>query len=182
MFEKGKHIFRKFVRKSVDFSNECSYNTEQNKCSRTYERLGDINMNRNYNRRNNVNSFEYRDYKRAIAKAKRSNIVMMQYTAIIALFIMALIVSILFISSNAYANNNSNDRVKKYKSVMIYGGDSMETIADKNITDEYKTEAKFIKEVCAINNITEDTKLVPGNHIIVPYYDDANYITFELAE
>ena len=139
-------------------------------------------MNRKYNRRSNANSFEYRDYKRAIAKAKRSNIVMMQYLAIITVFVVALIVSILISSSNAYANSNSPERVKKYKSVMIYCGDSMESIADKNITDEYKTEAKFIKEVCSINNITEDTKLVPGNHIIVPYYDDANYITFDLAE
>jgi len=129
-----------------------------------------------------ISRSDYREYKNAAAKVNRTNIVIIEYTAIVLVFIVALIFSIMFISSKAYADNSNNNRVKKYKSVMIYGGDSFESIAYSNMTEEYASESNYIKEVCSINNITNDTKLIPGNHIIVPYYDDANCISFNFAE
>lgn len=98
----------------------------------------------------------------------------------ISLFIFAAVIvtSAVFTSGKVYAKSNSADMsTKVYKSIMIYSGDSFDSIADKYISDEYSSKEAYVKEVISINNMCSDSTLVPGNHIIVPYYLEQPKIT-----
>ena len=100
--------------------------------------------------------------------------VLMEKIVLSFLFFITLLVSVMFISSKVSAGNfknkSSEDSVKMYKSIMVYAGDTFESIAEQYMTDEYSSEVKYIKEVLSINGMTEASKLVPGNNIIIPYY------------
>lgn len=95
---------------------------------------------------------------------------------LLMLVIMVLVISyfsFVGFSKKAYASDNvSANRMKCYTSVQIHLGDDLESISSQYITYEYKTYKQYISEVCSINSIPSDVKLIPGNYIIVPYYAD----------
>lgn len=97
-------------------------------------------------------------------------------------FLMIVIFSLLSISGKVYADSSIDENVKKYKSILIYAGDTLESIALENISDEYESTTKYIKEVASINHISVDSKLVPGNHIIVPYYAERENSIYNSTE
>ena len=120
------------------------------------------------------------------AYIKRTKQVRKQKRVLAITFCVAFIITSLFISAKAYAGNSKceSDSVKKYKSVMIYSGDTVESIAAVYMTAEYSSVNKYINEVYSINGINNATVLVPGNHIIVPYYEniyDNSVVEFQLA-
>lgn len=108
------------------------------------------------------------------AYLRRTEIVRREKFILISLFIIALFISITFISSKTYAGNfkSNNDSVKLFKSITIYSGDTVESIAAEFMSDEYSSEASYIAELTKINGITAHTNLIPGNKLIVPYYMD----------
>lgn len=117
---------------------------------------------------------------------KRTEQVRRQKRFLAVTFIIAFIITSMFLSAKAYAGNNKADSnsVKKYKSVMIYSGDTIESIASEYMSNEYSSVSKYIKEVYSINGINNATTLIPGNHIVVPYYESSNTestIEFQLA-
>ena len=63
-----------------------------------------------------------------------------------------------------------SSRQKCYESIMIYFGDTLESVADTYRTEEYPDVDSFISEICQINHLKEHTALVPGNYIIIPSY------------
>ena len=65
----------------------------------------------------------------------------------------------------------SDNRVKQYKSIMVYGGDTLEMIAIDNITPEYSSYKALVNEIRSINHLHSDN-ITAGNKIIVPYYVD----------
>lgn len=58
---------------------------------------------------------------------------------------------------------------KYYTSIQIESGDTLWAIANEYITDEYADMNEYIREVCAINHISED-EIHAGQYIVVPYY------------
>jgi len=117
---------------------------------------------------------------------KRTEQVRRQKRVLVITFILAFIFTSVILSGKAYAGNHKTDSnsVKKYKSIMIYSGDTMESIAAEYMTDEYSSSVKYINEVYSINGINNATVLIPGNHIIIPYYesnDNISSIEFKLA-
>ena len=68
--------------------------------------------------------------------------------------------------------NSGNARFKYYTSITVHGGDTLETIADKYISDEYKDLDSYINEVCMINNLDEDKTIYAGENIVIPYYSE----------
>ncbi len=59
---------------------------------------------------------------------------------------------------------------KRYRSVMIYLGDDLGSMAEKYISPEYASVNAFTREVMSINHLNADTHLIPGNYIIIPYF------------
>ena len=92
----------------------------------------------------------------------------------LALFLLVLIIGLLSMRAFAYADENKNtDRVKQYRSITIYAGDSLSTISTAYMTPEYSDQKAYVAEVVFINHMDADDPLIPGNHLIIPYYTDA---------
>ncbi len=132
-------------------------------------------MKNNYRYNNSYNYNEYQNRREAhfrrVAAARREQ-VFIQKAILVVVFIITLFFSITFVSSKVNASNirNNNDSVKMYKSIMVYSGDTLESIATKYMTEEYGSVNKYMKEVVSINGLDPAAKLIPGNKIIIPYY------------
>ena len=142
----------------------------------------DFNSQYNYS---NSNSGHNRYASRSEAYIIRTEQVRLQ-KRILMIFCFVFILTTLLLSAKTYAGSNkpSGNANKLYKSVLIYSGDTLESIAEEYMTDEYSSVHKYICEVASINGFSTDTKLTPGNHIIVPYYEDAgqpSVIVFNLS-
>ena len=77
-----------------------------------------------------------------------------------------------FFSVKAFANTDSTPDcfgTKQYKSIMIYCGDTVESIAEENYSFIYSSPEKMADEIRSINHLGKDDCLVPGNYIVVPY-------------
>lgn len=132
-----------------------------------------MNMNhRNQNMKNNsLNGNTYNRLLRTIYKSFRNY---RRYSKVsIVLMASVIFFSIIFSAGHVYAKGSDDNRVKLYKSVLIYSGDTFESIAEKYMTEDYSSVNKYTTEVANINNLSTSSKLIPGNHIIVPYYVDA---------
>lgn len=120
------------------------------------------------NKRRNIN----REHYRRVEYIRRTAIVRRERFILASLFIVIFLFSILFFTNKTSANNFAHDSnsVKLYKSVTIYAGDTLESIASDYMSDEYSSVVKYVNELLAINSMNSDTVLIPGNKIIVPYY------------
>lgn len=170
MFEKGKHIFRKFVRKSVDKSNDCSYNNTIKQMFVLY--LGEHLLLGVFNMKNNY----YREYNRRQQYYNRTVVVYKERLLISIICITVFVFSLLLLNHKTEAANfsaNSN-AVKMYKSITVFSGDTLESISDEYMSNEYSSVNKYINEVLSINGMNSATKLVVGNKIVIPYYINKN--------
>lgn len=79
----------------------------------------------------------------------------------------ALFISICCFSLSA--EGSSTPTYKYYKSVEVQNGDTVWTIANHNMGDEYASVQEYIEEVEAINHIDADT-ITTGQTLILPYY------------
>ena len=111
-----------------------------------------------------------REYEREMITLARKATIKRQYITLIIMFVVVVFSVMFLYSGRVYADSSNGSKVKMYKSVLVYSGDSLETIANQYITEEYSSNMKYIKEVASINGISENSHLTPGNHIIVPYY------------
>lgn len=85
-----------------------------------------------------------------------------------------LIVLSITVINSVFTSDASEDseRIKYFTSVEISDGDSLWTIADSHISDEYSDKNEYIKELCRLNHITMNEDIHAGMHLIVPYYSD----------
>ena len=79
-----------------------------------------------------------------------------------------------FFSVKAFANTD-NTRVdsfgtKQYRSIVIYCGDTVESIAEDNYSFQFSSVDKMAREIRSINHLSSDEVLVPGNYIVIPYF------------
>ena len=63
-------------------------------------------------------------------------------------------------------------RIKYYTTITVHSGDSLGSIAGDYISSEYKDADSYIREVCAINSLSEDGRINAGESLVVPYYSD----------
>lgn len=59
---------------------------------------------------------------------------------------------------------------KYYKSIEISAGDTLWSIAEENMSDEYESIYEYIDEVMDMNNLETD-EIHYGQHLTVAYYD-----------
>ncbi len=59
---------------------------------------------------------------------------------------------------------------KYYKSIEITSGDSLWSIAEEYMTDEYDSIYEYIEEIKDINNLCSD-ELQSGQYLTIAYYD-----------
>ena len=101
---------------------------------------------------------------------RRYAIVKIQKAIIAAIIIIAISIIVLLNSSiHAFADSKDNLPVHKYyTSIRVEEGDTLWSIADEYSDKSNMTKTEYIKEICSINNISEE--IHSGENIIVSYY------------
>ncbi|NLK28615.1 MAG: LysM peptidoglycan-binding domain-containing protein [Clostridiales bacterium] len=102
---------------------------------------------------------------------RNMNIGKRSYLFGVILLFMLILASIIFITKTVTAERTSA-REKLVTSVQIKKGDSLWSIANTYITEEYRNINEYIEEIKTSNGLSTDT-IHAGNYIIVPYYADA---------
>lgn len=93
----------------------------------------------------------------------------------IILFIILIAIA-LFISGVLFTRSRSvvdakDRREKRFTSIQVEKGDSLWSIAEENISDEYESMDQYIDEVCETNHIY-DQVITEDMYLVIPYYID----------
>ena len=65
-----------------------------------------------------------------------------------------------------------SDYDRKYRSIMIYCGDTVESLAGEYYDPGFSSVEDLEREIMSINHIKSNEKLIPGNFLIIPYYPE----------
>lgn len=92
-----------------------------------------------------------------------------------SIYIILLIAFLVFISgffiSKSLAKEEESSTYKYYTSVRIEHGDTLWSIAEKYISNEYESIYAYIRELKRMNNLNSDD-IVAGQNITIAYYSD----------
>ena len=126
---------------------------------------------KNNMRISDMNDMEYRNYKRARAKA-----IAFKKNAVKAFLIFALIiiVSVIFKSFNTKAGSVSDaGQCKYYKTVNLGFEETVRDVAEANFdADNYSSIEAYIDEIYEVNHIEEDDTFAGGKLLYIPYYGE----------
>lgn len=113
-----------------------------------------------------------REYNEYILRNRRIEVRKQKISLLIVLITVMLIMSTLINARLTFAKqtDQGNARIKVFKSIVIYGGDTLTSIADEYYSPEWKDRFSYMHEVSRINHLDDDEKLIAGNYLIVPYY------------
>lgn len=116
--------------------------------------------------------FECREHNEEIIRTRRMVVRRQKLYLCMALTVITMILSILTGTRFAFAKQNveANERTKVYKSIVIYAGDTLTSIASEYCSDEWNDTTAYIHEVSRINHLDDDELLIAGNYLIIPYY------------
>ena len=104
-------------------------------------------------------------------KIRRQRELKKHFMITIFTFCMISILAITFGSSFSKAKDADTDKpvYKYFTSIMVKSGDSLYSIANTNMSAEFKSAENYINEIKHINSL-EDDKIHVGQYLIVPYY------------
>lgn len=92
---------------------------------------------------------------------------------IITISALIMCIIIVFIVSGLSTNARSVNDHPEYKYFMSYElkyGDTLWLLASTHIDEHYDSIEDYIEELCIINSISEETPLITGTNLILPYY------------
>ena len=111
---------------------------------------------------------EYRVYKRKLRRQREQR---KRIASVLAAILLVVICLGSYRSFSTKAVDNTPDNFKYYTSVIVKSGDTLWSISDKFIDySEYRTKESYIKEVCSINHIEDESEIRIGQELVVPYY------------
>lgn len=73
------------------------------------------------------------------------------------------------ISESRQVAGAADGREKYFTSIQIKRGDSLWSIAKKNISEEYTSVHEYVEEACEANHIY-DGEIKEGMYLVIPYY------------
>lgn len=98
--------------------------------------------------------------------------VMRKRLTIFSIFLILLLFGIVLLSVfSVNAQDKNKQDYKYFKSIVIEEGDSLWSIANEYISEEYKGIEDYIKELKSMNGLNSDT-IHAGQNLIVAYYSD----------
>ena len=92
----------------------------------------------------------------------------------VTIIVAIIIAAVLYVSIthwHPYQPAASNASPKYYTCISVESGDSLWDIAQKYMTDEYTSTQDYIDEVVSINNLNNDSSIVAGTNLVIPYYE-----------
>ncbi len=116
-----------------------------------------------YNNRGHYNN-SYR-YKKASYKMRKQLLTAILFFAVVLMGIAA--GSCLLKTYQAKASN-AYEEVVYYKSIKVTEGDTLWTIADEYMGNEFKDKKSYINEVKRLNHLNGDT-IKTGSYLMIPY-------------
>ncbi|MCR4655451.1 MAG: hypothetical protein K5770_04380 [Lachnospiraceae bacterium] len=125
----------------------------------------------------------YRDYKRReFNRLKREAVRYIsankiKFFTVALIFTIVLVLGILagarFIYASSYdSSEDGPGKVKCYKSVMIYLGDTLDSIAEANYVEGSVSREAYKNEIASINHLGIGTELIPGNCLTIPFFSE----------
>jgi len=123
-----------------------------------------------YRRVTEMNDREYHIYKRNLRRRrelrKRSAMFIMTCCLII-------ICAVSYHSIKSSATSGDDMNFKYYTSITVQDGETLWSIADDYIDySQYKNKNSYISEVMSINRIADESDIISGQKLTVPYYSD----------
>lgn len=117
----------------------------------------------------NMTEREYRAYKLQRRRSAMMKKVIFRFVSALVLVI-AITVGCKFASSKAAANNEINE-CKFYKTVNLSYDQTLLDVATENFDNEhYSSVDSYLNEIKSINHITDDTAIMGGKLLYIPYY------------
>ena len=106
------------------------------------------------------------------AKLRRQQEYRIRLLRLLSAMIIVMFAATFSLSIRSFASDNSSGRssYKYYTSYTVNEGDSLNTLARRFMTDEYRSEDRYIAEVVSINHIISASDIYEGQVIILPYY------------
>ncbi len=99
------------------------------------------------------------------------NFISNKKVTIIAAIIIAAVLYVSITHMDASEADATNASTKYYTCISVESGDSLWDIAQKYMTDEYTSTQDYIDEVVSINNLNNDSSIVVGTNLVIPYYE-----------
>jgi len=87
-----------------------------------------------------------------------------------ALFIGILVVFFLCGSFSQASAADTEYNYKYYTNITIESGDTLWSIADAHMCEEYDSIEELIEEIQTINHLSDDSVIVAGGNLIIPYF------------
>ena len=81
-------------------------------------------------------------------------------------------VAISFGAIRSYADPSASVTAenKYYKSIVVMPGDTLQEIAELNLSPEYSSSEEYMEEVRQMNHLDFDYNIHTGEYLLVPYY------------
>lgn len=92
----------------------------------------------------------------------------------ISIIITIIVLSVIYLgvtNKDASEADATNASTKYYTCISVETGDSLWSIADEYMTDEYSSRQEYIDEVVSINNLTNESSITAGTNLLIPYYE-----------
>ena len=162
---KTNTCFRTNLRFDIDIRKSVRYNTNiPNNCSlHMFEFLNDTAY------QDMLGERFYMSRREIIARRKRQQ----RIHGIISISALILSIIIVFSVSGLVTNARSTNDKQEYKYFMSYEveqGDSLWSIASAHCDEHYESVEDYMEEICIINSLSDESHLITGNHLIIPYY------------
>lgn len=106
-----------------------------------------------------------------LSKKRRTAQLRRRYLFVAIIIITLLLLSGAFGSFIAKAQSpDTESNFKYYTHITVSYGESLWTIADRYMSDDYNNKEAYIQEVVRINSLDDENDLYAGTTIVVPYY------------
>ncbi len=105
-----------------------------------------------------------------MGKKGRSDTMKKSTVAVLVSLITVLFIGCVFAQAKT-PEQNMNNRTKCYKSIEIQAGDTLWSIAEEYMTEEYYSVEAYVKDVQEINGFNGN-RIYEGCYLVVPYYSD----------
>lgn len=93
--------------------------------------------------------------------------------AFISGVVMLALVLVLLGTCVASAKDIDNSKTKYYTSITIESGDTLWSIAEEYMYDDYDSVEEYMNEIIEINGLTSD-KIYAGNNLVIVYCGDSS--------
>ncbi len=124
-----------------------------------------------YSDQKNSNEFSYKSKRNSI-KIRQERRLKRRLARFLVILTILIPVAISFGAIRSYADPSTSiiTGTKYYKSIVVMPGDTLQEIAELNLSPEYSSSEEYMEEVRQMNHLDFDYNIHTGEYLLVPYY------------